>query len=48
MQHKLLNSLFSQDKEEPLALFKEFSTQVSELLEVRNGKYYSNDERFIP
>ena len=48
MQHRLLNSLFSQDKDKPLELFKEYSTQVSQLLETRNGKYYSNDEQFIP
>ncbi|MHA1110897.1 MAG: hypothetical protein ACTSRE_07315 [Promethearchaeota archaeon] len=48
MQHKLLNSLFSQDTEHPLRIFKEFTGQISELLELRNGKYYSNDERFIP
>ena len=48
MQHKLLNSLFSQDTERHLSIFKKYSDQISNLLEQRNGKYYSNDERFIP
>ena len=48
MQHKLLNSLYSQNNELPLSIFKEFTGHISELLELRNGKYYSNDERFIP
>jgi len=48
MQHKLLNSLFFQDTERPLSIFKQYTVQISELLELRNGKYYSNDERFIP
>jgi hypothetical protein len=48
MQHKLLDSLFSKDPKKPLSIFKEYSSQISEFLEVRNGKYYSNDERFIP
>ncbi len=48
MQHRLLNSLFSQDNERPLKIFKEYNGRISELLELRNAKYYSNDERFIP
>ncbi len=48
MQHRLLNSLFSQDNEIPLKKFKEYTSQISQLLELRNGKFYSNDEKFIP
>ena len=48
MQHRLLNSLFSQDNGRALTIFKEYNGRITELLELRNGKYYSNDERFIP
>ena len=48
MQHKLLNSLFFQDTDRPLQILKEYTIQISELLELRNGKYYSNDDQFIP
>jgi hypothetical protein len=48
MQHKLLNSLLFLDTNRPSEIFKEYSDQLTELLESRNGKYYSNDERFIP
>ena len=48
MQQRLLNSLFSLDAEHPNKIFMDYSGRISELLEVRNSKYYSNDEQFIP
>lgn len=48
MQYRLLNSFYSQDTELPLSIFKEYTGHISKLLELRNGKYYSNDEKFIP
>ncbi|MBN2155502.1 MAG: hypothetical protein JW776_05630 [Candidatus Lokiarchaeota archaeon] len=48
MQERLLNSLFSLDAELPLRILREFSTQISQLLKLRNAKYYSNDTVFIP
>jgi hypothetical protein len=48
MQHKLLNSVLSLDKERPFNIFQQISGEISHLLELRNVKYYSNDEQFIP